>query len=297
MTLVILAAGMGSRFGGLKQIEPVGPNKEFIIDYSIYDAIRSGFKKVIFIIKEENLEIFKGTVGQRVSNFIKTEYVFQKNDNVDDKYKVMKERVKPLGTAHAIICCKDKINEPFLIINSDDFYGLDAFKKAAEYLVHKGTNNGVVAYKLKNTLSKTGTVKRGIIKEENKKLKEIIESNAYEENGVIYSKPLEEENYHVEKHEALVNMNMLALDEDIFPFLEKEWIKFQEDNIGNQEKCEFLIPTELSIGKNMGLFDLDVIETDAKWYGVTYKEDTEYVKEQIKKMCDEKIYSHNLWER
>lgn len=297
MTLVILAAGMGSRFGGLKQIEPVGPNKEFIIDYSIYDAIRSGFKKVIFIIKEENLEIFKETVGQRVSNFIKTEYVFQKNDNVDDKYKVMKERVKPLGTAHAIICCKGKINEPFLIINSDDFYGLDAFKKAAEYLAHKGTNNGVVAYKLKNTLSKTGTVKRGIIKEENKKLKEIIESNAYEENGVIYSKPLEEENYHVEKHEALVNMNMLALDEDIFPFLEKEWIKFQEDNIGNQEKCEFLIPTELSIGKNMGLFDLDVIETDAKWYGVTYKEDTEYVKEQIKKMCDEKIYPHNLWER
>lgn len=297
MTLVILAAGMGSRFGGLKQIEPVGPNKEFIIDYSIYDAIRSGFKKVIFIIKEENLEIFKETVGQRVSNFIKTEYVFQKNDNVDDKYKVMKERVKPLGTAHAIICCKEKINEPFLIINSDDFYGLDAFKKAAEYLAHKGTNNGVVAYKLKNTLSKTGTVKRGIIKEENKKLKEIIESNAYEENGVIYSKPLEEENYHVEKHEALVNMNMLALDEDIFPFLEKEWIKFQEDNIDNQEKCEFLIPTELSIGKNMGLFDLDVIETDAKWYGVTYKEDTEYVKEQIKKMCDEKIYPHNLWER
>lgn len=297
MTLVILAAGMGSRFGGLKQIEPVGPNKEFIIDYSIYDAIRSGFKKVIFIIKEENLEIFKETVGQRVSNFIKTEYVFQKNDNVDDKYKVMKERVKPLGTAHAIICCKEKINGPFLIINSDDFYGLDAFKKAAEYLAHKGTNNGVVAYKLKNTLSKTGTVKRGIIKEENKKLKEIIESNAYEENGVIYSKPLEEENYHVEKHEALVNMNMLTLDEDIFPFLEKEWIKFQEDNIDNQEKCEFLIPTELSIGKNMGLFDLDVIETDAKWYGVTYKEDTEYVKEQIKKMCDEKIYPHNLWER
>lgn len=297
MTLVILAAGMGSRFGGLKQIEPVGPNKEFIIDYSIYDAIRSGFKKVIFIIKEENLEIFKETVGQRVSNFIETEYVFQKNDNVDDKYKVMKERVKPLGTAHAIICCKEKINEPFLIINSDDFYGLDAFKKAAEYLAHKGTNNGVVAYKLKNTLSKTGTVKRGIIKEENKKLKEIIESNAYEENGVIYSKPLEEENYHVEKHEALVNMNMLALDEDIFPFLEKEWIKFQEDNIDNQEKCEFLIPTELSIGKNMGLFDLDVIEIDAKWYGVTYKEDTEYVKEQIKKMCDEKIYPHNLWER
>ena len=297
MTLVILAAGMGSRFGGLKQIEPVGPNKEFIIDYSIYDAIRSGFKKVIFIIKEENLEIFKETVGQRVSNFIETEYVFQKNDNVDDKYKVMKERVKPLGTAHAIICCKEKINGPFLIINSDDFYGLDAFKKAAEYLADKGTNNGVVAYKLKNTLSKTGTVKRGIIKEENKKLKEIIESNAYEENGVIYSKPLEEENYHVEKHEALVNMNMLALDEDIFPFLEKEWIKFQEDNIDNQEKCEFLIPTELSIGKNMGLFDLDVIETDAKWYGVTYKEDTEYVKEQIKKMCDEKIYPHNLWER
>ena len=134
ITLVILAAGMGSRFGGLKQIEPMGPNKEFIIDYSIYDAIKAGFNKVVFLIKEENYEIFKETIGSRVEPHIKVEYCFQKNDNLPEGYSLPEDRVKPLGTAHAILCCKNNVNEPFMIINADDFYGRDAYIKGAEFL-------------------------------------------------------------------------------------------------------------------------------------------------------------------
>ena len=137
-TLLILAAGMGSRYGGLKQIEKIGPSGEFIIDYSIYDAKRAGFTKVVFIIKKENYELFKETVGKRVEKQIETDYVFQNNDNVKEEYKkLLQDRTKPLGTAHAILCAKDKIKEPFAIINADDFYGYDAFQKAAEYLEHK----------------------------------------------------------------------------------------------------------------------------------------------------------------
>ena len=131
ITLVILAAGMGSRFGGLKQIEPMGPNGEFIIDYSIYDALEAGFNKVVFLIKEENFDIFKETIGARVEPHIKVEYAFQKNDNVPLFFDELKDRQKPLGTAHAILCCKDVVNEPFMIINADDFYGKDSFMKGA----------------------------------------------------------------------------------------------------------------------------------------------------------------------
>ena len=154
-TLLILAAGMGSRFGGLKQIEPVGPNKEFIIDYSIYDAKRTGFTKVVFVIKEENYEVFKETIGKRVEPYIKTEYVFQDNSNLKEEYQEkLNKRVKPLGTGHAILCAKEKIKEPFAIINSDDFYGYDAYLKAANYLdTIKENHYGLIAYQLGNTLT------------------------------------------------------------------------------------------------------------------------------------------------
>ena len=162
MTLVIMAAGMGSRFGGLKQIEAVGPNGEFIIDYSIYDAIKAGFKKVVFIIKEENYEIFKETIGKRISNHIKVEYVFQNNNNVP--VSIPNERVKPLGTAHAILCCKDVVNENFAIINADDFYGRDSYLKVKDFISNNKNDNEftLIGYNAIDTITNNGSVKRKI---------------------------------------------------------------------------------------------------------------------------------------
>ena len=174
ITLLILAAGMGSRFGGLKQIEPMGPNDEFIIDYSVYDALKAGFTKIIFLIKEENYEVFKETIGKRVEPHIKVEYCFQKNDNIPEGYEIPKERIKPLGTAHAILCCREKINEPFAIINADDFYGRDAYFKASEFLKQSYENKedkyGMIGYLIKNTITEYGAVKRGVCQVENNKL-------------------------------------------------------------------------------------------------------------------------------
>ena len=162
LTLVIMAAGMGSRFGGLKQIEPIGPNGEFLIDYSIYDAIKAGFTKVVFIIKKENEQIFKSTIGSRVEGHIPVTYVFQEKDNIPVS-KDLSERIKPLGTGHAIYCCKDEVTTPFAIINADDFYGRDAFIKIADFLKNSNDNcYGLVGYKVTNTLTENGSVKRGV---------------------------------------------------------------------------------------------------------------------------------------
>ena len=178
-TLLIMAAGMGSRFGGLKQIEPVGPSGEFIIDYSIYDAKKAGFTKVVFVVKEENYEIFKETIGKRVEPYIKTEYVFQDNNGIPEKYiKEIKKRQKPLGTAHAILCAKEKIKEPFAVINADDFYGYDAYQKASKYLDNVPKNHyAMVGYHVVNTLSPNGAAKRGICKLNNHHLEEVTESS------------------------------------------------------------------------------------------------------------------------
>lgn len=183
MTLVIMAAGIGSRFGGLKQIEPVGPNGEFIIDYSIYDAIRSGFNKVVFIIKKENYDIFKETIGKRIEEKIKVEYVFQSNENVP--INIPKERTKPLGTAHAILCCKNVVKENFAIINADDFYGYDSFKQLSEFLKSTKNDFGIVSYKLGATLSSNGSVKRGVCYISDGYLNEIVESKIEFADGSV----------------------------------------------------------------------------------------------------------------
>ena len=165
LTLLIMAAGMGSRFGGLKQIEPFGPNGEFIIDYSIYDAIKAGFNKIVFIIKEENYAIFRETVGKRIEDKVKVEYVFQKLENIPKEFILPKDRVKPLGTAHAILASKNVIKENFAVINSDDFYGRDAFNVIANFLRNNDYNTyGLVGYKVINTLTENGSVKRGVCK-------------------------------------------------------------------------------------------------------------------------------------
>ena len=306
LTLLILAAGMGSRFGGLKQIEPMGPNGEFIIDYSIYDAIKAGFNKVVFLIKEENYEIFKDTIGSRVEPHIKVEYCFQKMDNVPLYYDELKSREKPLGTAHAILCCKDKIHEPFMMINADDFYGRDAFIKGAEFLNNIGNSEyheyGMVGYLVKNTITENGSVKRGVCKLDGDYLTNIVESKVKRrEDGIIYAVPLDEEipEFSVDDDDT-VSMNMLLFDESIFDFIEKGFISFLEKNKDNLEKCEYLIPDVLFDTINKGEATCRVIPTTATWYGVTYKEDTPSVRESIKNLVqtDENPngeYPNNLW--
>lgn len=307
ITLVILAAGMGSRFGGLKQIEPMGPNGEFIIDYSIYDALEAGFNKVVFLIKEENYEIFKETIGARVEPHINVEYAFQKNDNVPLFFDELKDRQKPLGTAHAILCCKDKVHEPFMIINADDFYGRDAFQKGADFLKNMNVNEephryGMVGYLVKNTITENGAVKRGVCNVENGYLTKLTESSVGRiEDGTIKAKPLDEtlEEFTVSEDDT-VSMNMLLFDPSIFEYIDSKFEGFLEKNKEKLDKCEFLIPDVLFESIDEGMSTCEVIPTTATWYGVTYKEDAPAVKESIKALVkmeedQEGDYPLHLW--
>ena len=301
ITLVILAAGMGSRFGGLKQIEPMGPNGEFIIDYSIYDAIKAGFNKVVFLIKEENYEIFKETIGARVEPHINVEYAFQKNDNVPIFQDELMSRVKPLGTAHAILCCKDKVHEPFMIINADDFYGSDAFEKGAEFLRNikeeEPHTYGMIGYLVKNTITENGRVKRGVCNVEDGYLSSLIESSVGRvEDGSITAKPLDESipEFDVSEDDT-VSMNMLLFDTSIFDYINSKFEHFLVKNNDNLEKCEFLIPDVLFESIDDNFATCEVIPTTATWYGVTYKEDTPKVKDALKEMTDKNVYPQDLW--
>lgn len=299
ITLIILAAGMGSRFGGLKQITPFGPNDEFIIDYSVYDAIKAGFTKIVFLIKEENYQVFKETIGARVEPHIKVEYCFQKNDNLPVGYSLPEGREKPLGTAHAILCCKDKVHEPFMIINADDFYGRDAYEKGAEFLRNCQENHkkyGLIGYLVKNTITENGAVKRGVCEVENNNLLKLIESSVQRVDGKIIAKPLSgDEPFEVQEDDT-VSMNMLLFDTTIFKYIEENFAPFFDENMDNLDSCEYLIPILLFKLIREGLATTEVIKTTATWYGVTYKEDAEEVKTALKSMVESGEYPNNLWE-
>ena len=300
ITLVILAAGMGSRFGGLKQIEPLGPNGEFIIDYSVYDAIKAGFNKIVFLIKEENYEVFKETIGKRVEPHIKVEYCFQKNDNLPAGYTVPKDRVKPLGTAHAVLCCKEKVHEPFIIINADDFYGRDAFEKGAEFLKNlKDTipyPYGMIAYHVKNTITENGAVKRGVCEVDGDQLLKITESQVERVDGKIIATPLNGTPSFEVGEDATVSMNMLLFTPSIFKYIEDHFAEFLDANKDNIDKCEYLIPDILFSAIRDNYATAKVIKTTATWYGVTYKEDADSVREALKKLVEEKEYPNKLWD-
>ena len=298
-TLLILAAGMGSRFGGLKQIEPVGPNGEFIIDYSIYDAKQAGFTKVVFLIKEENYEIFKDTIGKRVEKQIETEYAFQKNDNLPEEYQeLLKERTRPLGTAHAILCAKDKIHEPFAIINADDFYGRDAYQKASNYLdTIKENEYGLVAYRLGNTLTPNGSAKRGVCEvRDNNELIKLTESKVTLKGEIVEGESLETKEIFTTSKDTIASMNFLLFSTSLFKILEDKILEFLEANKDNLNDCEFLIPIVLNELLEEKTVKVNVLETNATWYGVTYKEDKEMVVNAINKLIEEGQYNKNLWE-
>lgn len=289
-SLVILAAGMGSRFGGLKQIEPLGPNGEFIIDYSIYDAIKAGFEKVVFVIKEENYDIFKSTIGSRVEDKIKVEYAFQAND-VEG---VPSERIKPLGTGHAIMCTEKFIDGPFMIINADDYYGVDAYNKASSFLSDMKDNEyGLVGYKVCNTITDNGSVKRGICKVEDGYLKDIVESKIYKDGNTIKANPLETDEEFEISSDTLVSMNMLLFNETLFKYLNEDFKEFLSK--ADLLKDEFLIPSVLDKHIKSGDIKVKVIDTTATWYGVTYKEDAPSVKESLAKLHKDGTYNRKLW--
>lgn len=300
LTLVILAAGMGSRFGGLKQIAPLGPNGEFIIDYSVYDAIKAGFNKIVFLIKEENYELFKETIGKRVEPHIKVEYCFQKNDNIPQEYNIPEDRVKPFGTAHAVLCCKNNVAEPFAMINADDFYGRDAYETAANFLRNVTDTTphqyGMVGYLVKNTLTENGAVKRGACEVKDGKLVGLIESNIERINDKIIATPLNGTAAFEVSADDTVSMNMLLFDPSIFTYIEKEFPKFLDENKEDLSKCEFLIPDVLFSAINENYATVEVLKTTATWYGVTYKEDTDNVKDALKELVETNEYPNDLWE-
>ena len=284
-TLIIMAAGMGSRYGGLKQTEKFGPKGEFLIDYSIFDAVKAGFNKVVFIIKEENYDLFRETVGKRVEDHVKVEYVFQNFDNVDKKYTIPEERVKPLGTAHAILCAKDRVHEQFAIINADDFYGRDAFRVASAFMDKNDTDIAIVGYKVKNTLTENGAVKRGILRIEDGKLLRIVESSIESKGDVIEASPLSGEESFTVSEEDLVSMNMIVFPANFFDYIEDNFDEFLQNN--DLLKAEYLIPDVISKALNEKYLDVFVESTTAKWTGVTYKEDKDGVTNYINKLISD----------
>ena len=295
LTLVIMAAGMGSRFGGLKQIEPIGPNNEFLIDYSIYDAIKAGFSKIVFIIKKENEKIFKNTIGTRVEGHIPVSYVFQDSSNIPVNID-FSNREKPLGTGHAIYCCKDEVTVPFAIINADDFYGRDAFIKIAEFLKKTDDNSyGLVGYKVNNTLTDNGSVKRGICYAKDNYLTYIVESSIERKNNKIIASPLNGKEPFEVTPDTLVSMNMIGFTPKIFNYLEKELTYFLNNPNTNLEKDEFLIPDVLQTSISEDNKKVKVLDTTAVWYGVTHKEDKDFVVNSINKLVTDGIYPNNLW--
>ncbi|MBQ3021533.1 MAG: NTP transferase domain-containing protein [Bacilli bacterium] len=293
MTLLILAAGMGSRFGGLKQLEPMGPNGEFIIDYSVYDAKKAGFTKIVFVIKEEMYDLFKESIGSRVEPHIEVEYVFQKMEDIPVEIDVL--RIKPWGTGQAILAARDVIDENFAIINADDFYGRNAFLKAYEFLKYNHENEfGLVGYRAVNTLTENGSVKRGVCKIVEGKLNGIIESSIEKSGDHIHCKSLSNGKEFDIEDNRLVSMNMLLFTPKIFDYLEKDFVEFFKD-IKDKEKDEFLIPEVIDKHIKNGDITVDVIETDSVWYGVTYKEDTIGVKNAICNLVSSGEYNNNLW--
>ena len=293
-TLLILAAGLGSRYGGCKQIDGFGPNKEFIMDYSIYDAIESGFTKVVFLIKRDMLETIENTIAKRIKNKIKVEYAFQEMNNIPSGVVIPEDRVKPWGTAHAIYCCKDVIHEPFVMINADDFYGRESYKEISKYLDNIKSNNiGIVGYKAKNTMSELGSVKRGVCTVKNNKVKDIVESELRYTDGKIEARPLNGTEFHLIDDDTLVSMNMIAFDYSFLKYIDDNIKEFFEKS--DLSKDEFLIPTLIRKSINDKSYTCNIINTNAKGCGVTYKEDKEQLIEFLNKLYDEGVYPKDMW--
>ena len=302
--LVVMAAGMGSRYGGLKQIDPVDKEGDIIIDFSIYDALQAGFEKIVFIIKKENEVDFRAAIGDRMSKHAEVVFVFQDLHNLPEGYQVPEGRVKPWGTGHAIMSCIDVIDGPFAVINADDYYGRHAFQMAYDFLTKNQDQDGVyqymmVGYKLENTLTDNGHVARGVcVTDEDGYLKDINERTHIEkkDGGAAYTED-DGATWTALPMDATVSMNMWGFSASILKELKDRFPLFLEKNIEkNPLKCEYFLPfvvDELLCEKKA---TVKVLKSMDKWYGVTYKEDKPVVMAAVQKMKDEGIYPQKLWE-
>lgn len=295
-TLVILAAGMGSRFGGMKQIEPVGPNGEFLIDYSIYSAIKYGFNKVVFVIKEETYDIFKETIGSRVEDKIKVEYAFQRLEDIPEGFSIPEGRVKPWGTAHAVYAAREYINGNFGVITADDFYGDDAFRVLANHL-DNSDNYCVVGYRIGDTLSTNGAVKRGVVLHKDGSVYSIVESSCILEGDKVKCTPLDtsKESFYVEQdHPVSTLLNGFTKDilDSIGNDMENAFRNHQDSLLDYEMLLPDIMDKDIENGKIVS-----VVPTNATWMGMTYKEDTENVKKFIVSEIEKGVYPNNLWEK
>ncbi|MEO6683010.1 MAG: sugar phosphate nucleotidyltransferase [Ginsengibacter sp.] len=295
-TLLILAAGMGSRYGGIKQMDAFGPAGETIIDYSIYDAIASGFGKIVFVIRKDFAESFKELFDAKLKGKIAVEYVMQEMDEHLDGFPVPEGRTKPWGTAHAVLCAKDAINEPFAVINADDFYGRDAFQKAANFLTNQVNEKlyCIIGYELSKTLSANGTVSRGVCATD-------ANNNLVNINERTQIFPEGDEIFYIENSlrvalpsDTPVSMNFWGFDPNVFDFIQNLFKKFLKEN-AHDLKAEFFIPLIGDSFINEGGGQIKVIPTSAQWFGVTYKEDAPGVRESLQKLISDGVYPQELW--
>ena len=300
-TLVIMAAGLGSRFGGVKQLEPVGPSGEIIMDYSVYDAIEAGFNKVIFIIRKDLEEDFKEVIGDRIANKIEVEYVFQKLDNLPLGYEIPEGRVKPWGTGQAVLACIDHIKEPFAVINADDYYGKEAFVKIHDYLVSVENNSDkyqfcMAGFVLGNTLSDNGSVTRGICQvNENGMLVDIKETSGLEQVGdYVDGKNLMTGKEVQLDINSIVSMNMWGFTPQLLTELENGFKNFL-DQYGKELKSEYLLPDVVGSLIEENKADVKVLNTNDKWFGVTYKEDKEKVVRSFLELVEKGVYPKKLF--
>lgn len=296
MILVVMAAGLGSRFGGIKQMTGVGPNNLFIIDYSVYDAIQAGFKKVVFIIRKDIYDDFRNTIGKRIENKIDVEYVFQDINDIPEGFSVPSDRVKPWGTGHAVLSARDVVDDNFVVINADDFYGRESFIKIADYLknVDKSSKKySMVSYKLINTMSDYGSVSRGICNVDNGKLVDINErTNIVKKDGnLVYI----DEGEHLIDKDALVSVNFWGFTPSMFEDAYRYFIEFFKSN-SDLSKKEFYLPTIVKNSIEEGIASVSVLESESKFSGMTYKEDREELSRYICELVNNGIYPNNLWD-
>lgn len=296
-TLLILAAGMGSRYGSLKQIDAIGPSGETIIDYSVYDAVRAGFGKVVFVIRKNIEKEFKEVFGNRFQNKIQVEYVFQELENLPEGFSLPKDREKPWGTAHAVLMAKDVIKEPFAVINADDFYGADAFRKLADFFAQTNINGNIysmVGYTLNKTLSDHGSVSRGVCETDSEgNLITVVERTKIEKkNGKIHF--VDNDQKYQLKGDEKVSMNFWGFMPSFFDYAERDFIAFLKESI-HVPKSEFFIPLVVNNLIQSNTIKLKVLPTSASWFGVTYKEDKPVVIQKVKELIDSGVYPEELW--